>query len=77
MASRLLRVPDELEADPVVAGRRVVAEEGGGAVLVVDDDVDVAVVVEVAERRAAADVLGVEVGAGVAGREPEPLPAGL
>ena len=40
---------------------RVVAEQGGRAVLVVDDDVDVAVVVDVAERRAPAHVLGVEV----------------
>ena len=65
--------PAKLEADPVVVGLRVVAEQGGGGVLVVDDDVDVAVVVDVAERRAAADVLGVEVGSGVAGRQAEAL----
>ena len=66
--------PLELEADPVVVRLRVVAEQGGGGVLVVDDDVDVAVVVDVAERRAAADVLGFEVRSGVAGRQAEPLP---
>ena len=55
----------------VVAGGGVVAEDRRGAVLVVDDDVDVAVVVEVAERRASADV-PLEIGAGVAGGEPEP-----
>ena len=60
--------PDQLEADPVIAGRGVVAEQGGRAVLVVDDDVDVAVVVEVAERGSVADVVGVEVGPGVARR---------
>ena len=46
---------------------------GRRGVLVVDDDVDVAVIVDVAERRAAADVLGVEVGPRVAGRQLEPL----
>ena len=66
--------PPQLEPDPVVAGLRVVAQQGRRGVLVIDDDVDVAVVVDVAERRAAADVTGVEVRPGVAGRQAEALP---
>ena len=70
MASRLLRVPSR--------SRRIQwfwcwcrCGACGGAVLVVDDDVDVAVVVEVAEGGPSADVVGVEVGPGVAGGQPE------
>ncbi len=66
--------PLEDEPDPVVLRLGVVAEQGPRTVLVVDDDVDVAVVVDVAEGRAAADVLGVEVRPGVAGGQAEPSP---
>ena len=61
------------QADPVISVL-VSFEQGRCGVLVVDDDVDVAIVVEVAERRASADVIGVEIGAGVSGRQQEPLP---
>ena len=57
----------------MVLGRRVVAQDGGVPVLLVDHDVDVAVVVEVAERRAAAHVALVEIGSDVLGGELEPL----
>ena len=45
----------------------------GGTVLVIDHDVDVAVVVEIAEGDAAADVIGIEVGSGIAGGQLETL----
>ena len=65
--------PHELEANPAIVGGRVVAEDGGRPAAVVDDDVDVAIVVDVAERRSSADVPRLEVRPGVAGGEPEPL----
>ena len=54
-ANRITRatpVAGERHRDPV-AGRRDVSEQRGAVVLIVDDDVDAAVVVEIAERRAA------------------------
>ena len=51
--------------------------KGRGAVLVVDHDVEVAVVVQVAERDPAADVVGLEIGPGPAGRQLEPFPSSV
>ena len=54
--------------------RGVVAKHGGRPLHVVDDQVDIAVVVDVAIGEAPPDMIGVEVGAGVARREVEPRP---
>src|SRR5262249_37155353 len=52
---------DQLHAQPVVAGRRHVAQHRHGVVGVADDGIDAAVVVEVAQGQAAAEVGLVEV----------------
>ena len=49
-ASRLLMVPTRRQANPVIAVVVVSLRAEPAAVLVVDDEVDIAVVVEVAER---------------------------
>ena len=54
---------DELEPNPAPGGRRVVAKNRRRAVLVADHEVEVAVVVQVADGQAVADVVGREVGA--------------
>ena len=54
---------DEPQAEPVRAAADVVDQQTRRAVVVADHHVDVAVVVDIAERRAAADLRELERGA--------------
>ena len=65
MSRRLLA--DEPQTDPVVAAADVVDQQPGLAVVVGHQDVHVAVVVDVAERRAAADLRQLKRGAAARG----------
>ena len=62
--SRGRRSADQPQPDPVVAAADVVDQQPRRAVVVADQHVDVAVVVDVAERRAAADLRQLEHRAG-------------
>ena len=83
-ASTSTRVPDgvagaastnQVEANPMVPARCVVAKDRGGTILVADHQVEVAVVVEVSDSQAVAQVTALEIRSSTPVSQPEP-PAG-